>query len=79
MSLTTLATRGRSLRLLTLLPVVVAIGALSALSTTLVSANGNEHPSSTLQPLLSAGEFHTCAVIDGAAKCWGYNNEGSTR
>ena len=25
---------------------------------------------------ISAGEFHSCAVVNGAAKCWGFNKVG---
>ena len=27
---------------------------------------------------ISAGDSHTCAVVNGAVKCWGYNNAGAS-
>ena len=73
---TDLPTHGRSLRGLLLAPVVVVVGALGALGMTLAPAGATENPSTTMQPLMSAGAEHTCAIIDGAAKCWGLNFYG---
>ncbi len=27
---------------------------------------------------IAAGLYHTCAIVNGAAQCWGYNNYGQT-
>jgi alpha-tubulin suppressor-like RCC1 family protein len=56
---------------------VMVVGASSfVIGSTLVSADANENPASELSPLLTANGFHTCAVVNGAAKCLGYNLDG---
>ena len=54
---------------------IVGLSSL-AIGTNLALADANENPASAFQPLLSAGEYHTCAILDGAAKCWGANDDG---
>jgi alpha-tubulin suppressor-like RCC1 family protein len=56
--------------------VVVAIGALAALGPTLAPAGATENPATTMQPLMSPGGQHTCAIVGDAAKCWGNNVRG---
>ncbi len=53
--------------------IAVGLGSL-VIGTTLASADTNENPASELSPLLSAEGFHSCVVIDGGTKCWGYNS-----
>ena len=56
----------------------VALVGLSSLAigTTFVAADANENLSSPTQPLLSARGYHTCAIINDAARCWGSNQQG---
>jgi alpha-tubulin suppressor-like RCC1 family protein len=60
--------------------VVAALFGIFGLTTNVAIADSNESSSSSsnsyIQSSISAGGNSTCAVLDGAAKCWGANDKG---
>ena len=49
---------------------------LTAMNSFGTSAPAAEVSATTPQPQVSAGDAHTCAVVDGTAKCWGEGGNG---
>ena len=49
---------------------------LTAMNSFGTSAPTAEVSATTPQPQVSAGDAHTCAVVDGRAKCWGEGGSG---
>ena len=49
---------------------------LTAMNSFGTSAPTAEVSATTPQPRVSAGDAHTCAVVDGTAKCWGEGGNG---
>lgn len=40
------------------------------------ATGGATHTSGAIIPAIAAGDYHTCAVVNGAVQCWGDNENG---
>ena len=67
---------GRASRALLLLAVLVAI-ACAALLPRGAAADQASQPSSPEAGYIATGDFHSCAVLSGTVRCWGYGGDGA--
>ena len=70
-----------SVRVLRWRRLAMLFGVIGLITIAVVAIVAPRPESASANPLtnitaISAGEFHTCAVVDGAAMCWGLNTHG---